>query len=255
MLRGLIPLTQKHLSNVLKAPWFVAFSLIQPLMWLTLFGSLFSQFSGSFLFNGESYETYLAPGIAVMSAVFGSAYSGIPALIDLNRGLWEKLLTTPASLAAITLAHILQAAVIAAIQSVLVVGVALALGARPGSIPLAFAGIALVGFLVGLVFSGLSNAIALTTRQMPAVMGIVNFLTLPLTFTSSMLMSPPGMPAWMRTIARFNPINWAVELARDFFTGHVTLVGAAERIGLLLGLAALLAAAAIRSAQRYQKSL
>jgi ABC-2 type transport system permease protein len=255
MLRGLFPLTQRYLSNILRAPWFVAFAIVQPLMWLTLFGSLFSQFSGSFLFNGQSYETYLAPGIAVMSAVFGSAYSGVQALIDLNRGLWEKLLTTPASLAAIALANILQAGLMAAIQSLLVVGVALALGARPGSFLIALFGIALVGFLVGLVFSALSNMIALYTRQMPAIMGIVNLLTLPLTFTSSMLMSPPGMPVWMRSIAKFNPINWAVELARQFFSGHVDTVTAARSIGLLLGLAGLLSFAAVQAARRYQKTL
>jgi ABC-2 type transport system permease protein len=255
MLRGLLPLTQRHLTNVFSAPWFVLFALIQPLMWLTLFGSLFSQFSGTFLFDGASYQTYLAPGIAIMSAVFGSAFSGIQALVDLNRGLWEKLLTTPASIAAVTLAHILQAAVIAAAQSILVIGIAIALGARPGSIPIALAGVAYVGFLTGLVFSGLSNMIALFTRQMPAIMGIVNFLTLPLTFTSSMLMSPPGMPDWMRSVARFNPINWSVELARQAFSGHIDPATAARNSGLLLALAALLAFAAVRSARRYQRSL
>ena len=255
MLVGLIPLTQRLLVNVSRAPWFVAVSLIQPLLWLTLFGSLFSSLSGTFLFNGESYQTYLAPGIAVMSAVFGSAYSGINTLTDLNRGLIEKFLTTPASVAAITLSQVLQAAIVTSFQATLVALVALALGAKSGPLWIAVPGVALVGLLVGLVFSGLSNAIALSTRQAPAVMGAVNFLTLPLTFTSSMLMSPPGMPGWMRVAAQFNPINWAVEMARECFSGRLDSATLLRSAAFLSSLALLLALAAVSAARRYQRSL
>jgi len=255
MLRGLFPLTIRLLVNVLRAPWFVAFALVQPLIWLTLFGSLFSSFSGSFLFEGESYITYLAPGLAVMSAVFGSAYSGIQALSEINNGIVEKFRTTPASLAAITLAPILQSAIVTAMQAAMVVAIALCMGAKSDALWTAVPGIAAVGLLVGLVFSGLSNVIALSTRQIPAVMGIINFLTLPLTFTSSMLMSPPGMPAWMRSAAEFNPINWAVVLGRACFTGRFEAATVLRNVGLLAGLAVLLSLAAINAMRRYQRSL
>jgi ABC-2 type transport system permease protein len=49
---------------------------------------------------------------------------------------------------------------------------------------------------------------------MESVIGAVNFLLMPLTFVSSIFMAQELMPHWMQVVARFNPVNWAVEAGR-----------------------------------------
>ena len=62
-------LTERLLVRVARMPIFVIVSLIQPFFWLILFGSLFSGLAALPQFGGQSYLRYLAPGVAIMSAV------------------------------------------------------------------------------------------------------------------------------------------------------------------------------------------
>ena len=45
--------------------------------------------------------------------------------------------------------------------------------------------------------------------------GINTLLTLPLTFLSAAFMPLNLVPGWLRTIATYNPVNWAVEAGRQ----------------------------------------
>ncbi|MFV3037743.1 ABC transporter permease, partial [Klebsiella pneumoniae] len=66
------------------------------------------------------------------------------------------------------------------------------------------------GVLLGTVFGAMSNAIGMIVRQRESIIGINSFLLLPLTFLSSAFMAPDLMPSWMRTVADFNPVDWAI---------------------------------------------
>jgi ABC-2 type transport system permease protein len=44
------------------------------------------------------------------------------------------------------------------------------------------------------------------------------------------------VPAWIRTVAKFNPVNWAVEAGRSAAMAHIDWGLVASRIGLLLAL-------------------
>jgi ABC-2 type transport system permease protein len=61
--------------------------------------------------------------------------------------------------------------------------------------------------------------VALLVRREETLIAVVNFFGLPLTFLSTAFMASALMPGWLRAIARFNPVNWAVEGARHAMAG------------------------------------
>ena len=109
--------------------------------------------------------------------------------------------------------------------------------------------------LIGAAFTTLSLGFALTARKEETLIAAVTFLQLPLSFISSTFMQPALMPDWMRTVADFNPLEWAVEAARAAALGDGAWDVVATRAGLLTGFLALCAWFALRALERYQRSL
>ena len=70
-------LFQRHFRATLRNPAFVIISIVQPVLWLFLFGQLFSRVAAQPGAGGASYAQFLAPGIAIMAALFGTAFSGV----------------------------------------------------------------------------------------------------------------------------------------------------------------------------------
>src|SRR5258708_40196455 len=61
----------------LRMPVFVVISIVQPIIWVLLFGQLFQAVTALPGFGARSYVQFLAAGSAVMTALFGGAYSGL----------------------------------------------------------------------------------------------------------------------------------------------------------------------------------
>lgn len=227
-------LLQRHIRATVRMPVWIIITLIQPVLWLTFFGQLFRRVVELPGFAASAYIDHLAPGIVVMTALFGAAWSGMGLIQDLDTGVLHRMLATQARRAALIVAPVLHAALTVVVQGAIVLVLALALGARvPGAAPGVLAALATAG-LLGAGTAALSHGVALLARREEALVAVVNFFGLPLTFLSTAFMAPPLMPPWMRVAARWNPVDWAVRAARDAMAG--------EHWGAVLALAALLAA-------------
>src|ERR1044072_1679184 len=80
-----------------RQPWYVAMTLVQPLIWLLLFGELFKAVTDLPGFGDESYIAYLAPGVVIMSALFSSGWNGMATIEDIDGGVTDRLLVSPVS--------------------------------------------------------------------------------------------------------------------------------------------------------------
>lgn len=201
------------MRNLLRQPIWIALILIQPMFWLLLYSQLFRRITELPGFGTTSYVDYLTPGIAIMTAFFSGTWAGMGTIEDLDRGVVERFLATPARRSAIVFARVLQSAVVATIQAVIILVVGLFLGATNGG-PLGWLVIMLAAFLVAAGFSGISNGIALLTRQEATMIAIANFIGLPLLFFSSILIAANLIPGWMKTLSLANPVEWAVRASR-----------------------------------------
>jgi ABC-2 type transport system permease protein len=248
-------MTLRHLRALVRQPWYVAFTLVQPIIYLLLFGGLFSKVADLPGFGAASYITFLTPGVVIMSALFGAGWTGMSIINDLDRGVLDRFLVTPASRVALIVGRLVQVAAVTVIQSLVIVGLGLLVGARFGGGPLGV--IALIGCAVLLAapFAALSVGMALLARKQESVIGAVNFVLLPLTYLSSVFMAQALMPAWIQAIARVNPVNWAVDAGRLALGTGADWGLVATRAGLLLALATACTWLSLRAFRAYQRSV
>jgi len=248
-------MTVRHLRELWRQPWFVGITLVQPVVWLLLFGALFKKVVEIPGFHGHSYIAFLAPGVVVMTALFNSAWSGMSLIDDISRGVTARFLVSPVRREALIAGRLGREGVVVVIQSLLIVGLALIVGASfPGG-PGGVAVLLLVSALLGATFGALSNGFALIMRQEEALIGAVQFIVLPLTFLSSTFLQTNLMPTWIRHVADFNPVNWAVIAGRAATSSSPDWGLVASRAGFMVALLALCLAFATRAFRSYQRSV
>jgi ABC-2 type transport system permease protein len=249
-------LTGRRLHAVLRQPAFVGISLIQPAIWLFLFGQLFRRVTDIPGFGGSgSYLDYLIPGIVAMNAMSASMWAGMGAMEEIERGTLNRFLVSPASRVALMNANVVELAVTTTVQTVIILLLGWLGGAHyPGGIagPVV---VVLASILLGTVFGTLSNACGMLVRQREAIIGINVFFMLPLTFLSSAFMAPTLMPGWMRNIAACNPLNWAVQAGRSALNADPDWSVIGLRCGGLLALAVVCVAVSVATFRSYQKSV
>jgi ABC-2 type transport system permease protein len=204
----------RQLRNLMREPIWIALMVIQPLIWLLLYGQLFSR--DPLLRGGAgSYVEFLAPGIICMNAFFGGSWSGMAMIADLNRHVLDRFLAAPASRFAIVLSQVVRSGIIAVIQALLLLVVGLALGVRVHGGVLGWLVVLAAAALLAMTFAGMSHGIALMVRKEASMIAAANFVGLPLMFISAILIPPRQMPNWIAQLSRFNPVNWGVHAARN----------------------------------------
>jgi ABC-2 type transport system permease protein len=255
LIRHTLYMPLRHLRERWRQPWFVAVTLVQPVIWLLLFGALFKRVIEIPGFHSHSYIAFLAPGVVVMTAMFNAAWSGMSLIEDINRGVTARFLVSPIRREALIAGRILKEAVVVVIQSLIIVALALIVGA---SFPGGVGGVAVlfaVSALLGSTFGALSNGFALVMRQEEALIGATQFILLPLTFLSTTFLAANLMPDWMQHVADFNPVNWAVAAGRSATSAHPDWGLAASRAAFLAALLAVCLAFATNAFRSYQRSV
>ena len=160
---------------------------------------------------------------------------------DLDRGIVARFLVTPVSRSALIAGRIAQLAVTVVVQGLVLFGIGLLLGGSYANGAVGLVVMLVCAALLAVPFAALSNALALTVRQEESVIGAVQFVVLPLSFTSSVFMAEKLMPDWMQTFASFNPLHWASEAARSAllvdtdWSFVMTRLGALAIFGLVCG--------------------
>jgi ABC-2 type transport system permease protein len=247
-------LSWRVMRNLMRQPIWIFFMLVQPMFWLLLYSQLFRRITDLPGFGTHSYIDYLTPGIAVMTAFFSGSWAGMGTIEDLDRGVVERFLTTPARRSAIVSARIIQSGVVATIQALVVLLVGLTLGATNGGV-LGWIVILAASGLIAAGFSGLSNGIALLTRREESMIAVANFIGLPLLFFSSILIAKSLIPKWMLELSLANPVEWSVRAARAQVLPGTDWGAIAIYIVLLMAFTAAMGAFATWCFRSYQRTL
>jgi ABC-2 type transport system permease protein len=255
--RHSVHLAVRSLRALWRQPAFAVMTLVQPIIWLLLFGQLFRSVVEipGFSRSPNGYLAFLTPGVVVMTALFSSGWAGTVYIEDMNRGVLDRFLASPVRRGALMAGTLVYQAATTVVQTLVVLGVAVAAGARfPGGA----AGVLVTlvaAVLVCVIMASLSNALALLLRQQEALIGVSQFVVLPLQFVSSALMDTRVAPGWVATAARYNPVDWAVVASREALLTGTDWSTVAGRLGLLGGLSLVMAWLATRAFRTYQRSL
>ena len=223
-------LVVRDLKKWYRTPAWMVASLVQPVLWLALFGNAFNlanMFPGGDAakaalqtdFGGApNYITFLTGGMLCFLVVTGSMWAGGPLVMDRSLGYLDKLLATPISRTAVTLSLLISNVVKGLILTVILLVVAYAL---PGGLVVgaSFGALDLIGIFATLVllsvgFLWLFMVVAVRASKFETLAAIGSTLGLPLLFASSALLPVATMPGWLRAIADVNPISKAAEAIR-----------------------------------------
>ena len=223
---------------VLRDPFSMIFSLLQPLVFLGLFGPLLIGSSGAPA--GETL-TWFVPGILAMTVLFGSGSTGANLLMEMQTGSHERTLVAPVARSALLVGRALKEVAPTIAQAVLIVAVALPFGFRASFAGLVAGLVLLAVFGVGL--GAFSYALALASREKDWMFWAVQqSVIFPLMILSGMLLPLAEAPAWMRAAASVNPISHIVSaeralLAADLFSEAVLKGWCAALVLAVAGLA------------------
>jgi hypothetical protein len=164
----------RQLRNLMREPIWIALLLVQPMVWLLLYGQLFKRVThlpgGGF--GTTSYITFLAPAIVIMNAFFGATWSGMAMISDLDRDVLPRFLATPVSRVSLVVSQIVRSALIAVIQGVIILFVSLALGVSVHAGLLGWVIVLAGAGLMNSAFAGLSQGIALLVRKEATMIAI-----------------------------------------------------------------------------------
>jgi ABC-2 type transport system permease protein len=245
---------QRHLLNLWRQPIWIAVTLVQPVIWLLLYGALFKSVTRIPGFHSHSYIQFLTPGIIVMTALFSSGWSGMAVIDDIDKGILDRFLVSPVVRGSLIIGRLLNGTVIVVVQSLIIVVLAVIVGAR---FPNAWGIIVLIALACFLAASVgcLSIALALIARREETLIAAVNFFVLPLTFLSTAFMQRSLVPRWIQHAASVNPVNWAVEAGRASVLPGTDWSMVLTRLGLLAALTAVCIALATRAFRAYQRAV
>ncbi len=222
-------LTRRLFIQLQRRPSTLIAGIIQPMMWLILFGALFQNAPTGLFGDSESYGQFLGAGVIVFTAFAGALNAGLPVMFDREFGFLNRLLVAPlVSRFSIVLASAIFITTLSMVQTVTIVLTGAALGSGLPS-PLGLT--VLVGIILLMVFgvTALSLGLAFALPGHIELIAVIFVTNLPLLFSSTALAPLSFMPGWLQWIASLNPLSYAIEPIRylylhpDWTLGSVVL--------------------------------
>ena len=234
-LHGLWALTNRELKKWYKEPILLFMSIIQPVIWMGLFGkamNIGSIFTGTSFplppgfdpglimkqtFGTSDYFSFMSVGILSFVVLFTAMFSGMSIVWDRRLGFLDKALSTPVARGSIIFSKVFSAVVRSLIQAGIVLLVAFLLGLQfgPDFNVLSIFGVFAALFLVCFGLSSIFILIALRSTRWETQMAVVNLLNLPLLFGSNALFPTKLMPDWLQVFAKVNPITYVTDANRQ----------------------------------------
>ena len=212
-----LAMTKRLFIQLQRRPSTLMAGIIQPFMWLILFGALFYNAPQGLFGDDLNYAKFLSPGIIVFTAFSGALNAGLPVMFDREFGFLNRLLVAPlASRYSIVAASTLYIVSLSIIQTAVIVGASAMLG---GGLPgLAGLGaIALIVFLIVAGVTGLSLGLAFALPGHIELIAVIFVTNLPLLFASTALAPLSFMAGWLQVVASLNPLTYAIEPIRYIY--------------------------------------
>ncbi|MCA6509384.1 MAG: ABC transporter permease [Pseudanabaena sp.] len=211
-------LTTRLFIQLRRRPTTLIAGVLQPLMWLLLFGALFSGLPKGLVGDGQTYVQFLAAGIIVFTAFSSALNSGLPMLFDREFGFLNRILVAPlVSRFSIIAASAIFIIALSMVQTLAIVSVSGLMGAGlPSLSGLAVMSLILMLLIVDFTMLSLGLAFAMPGHQ--EMLAFIFLVNLPLMFSSTALAPLAFMPTWLQWIASLNPLSWAIEPIRYVYS-------------------------------------
>jgi ABC-2 type transport system permease protein len=215
---------RREMAAALRNPTWVLIGIMQPLLYLFLFGPLMVRAVQAQGMSEVDGWMLLTPALIAQLALFGSSFVGFGLLAEFRSGVVERFRVTPVSRTALLLGKVLANALQAMVQAVLIIALAYLafdLDAPVGGVLLSL----VVVFLLAVSLASCSYALALTLKSEESFPALLNAVLIPLLLLSGILLPITAgvAPEWLYTISQINPFRHVVDVERNSFRGDFTM--------------------------------
>ena len=207
----------RHLRILPRNPELIAFSTVQPVMFVLLFAYVFG---GAIQVPGFSdYNQYLIPGIFAQTIVFGSSFTAVGLADDLSKGLVDRLRSLPIASSAVLIGRTFSDIARNVLTFVIMLIVAFLIGFRFEGSLLGALGGTLLMLAFSYSFSWIQAFVGLSVDSVEAASAASFVWMFPLTFVSSAFVDPNSMPSWLQPVAEHNPFTRLTNASRALYNG------------------------------------
>jgi ABC-2 type transport system permease protein len=207
-----------ELKKLIRDPTEVLARAVQPILWLVIFGGVFSRVRAIPTGNA-SYLAFLTPGILAQSVLFAAIFYGVAVVWERDLGIVHKLLVSPASRGALVFGKAVSSGFRGVVQAVVIYLTAAVMRTEVQWKPQSILAV-LFGVMLGsAIFSTFSLIIACLVKSRERFMGIGQLMTMPLFFASNAIYPMSIMPSWLRSVALINPLTYLVDALRGLMVG------------------------------------
>lgn len=220
----------------IRQPVWVAMGVLQPILYLTLFGPLLVPLASAPGFPPGDAWTIFVPGLLVQLGIFGGAFVGFGIIAEWRSGVIDRELASPASRTALITGRVLRDVVVLIVQGTILTLCALLFGLRV-PVGAAILGLIMIG-LLGAAFSYFSYSAGLMLKSEDAFAPLVNMVSLPILLLSGILLPMSLAPQWLQLLSDVNPFKHIVNAVRALYRGEIV----SFEVGLGLALAFILIA-------------
>lgn len=210
---------RRQIRMNLRNPAWVLIGIMQPVLYLLLFGPLLKPLVGSFGVPTDNAYTFLVPGLLVQLGMFGAFFAGFGLIGEWREGVIEAERVTPASRSALLVGRLMRDVIQLFVQALILIGLGLVMGMRGDAAGIVFG--VLLTLLIGGACAAASNALALTTKSEDVMAPVINIVMMPVLLLSGILLPMTIGPDWLQRISDFMPFRWIVDAVRDGFAGDL----------------------------------
>ena len=208
---------RRQIRMNLRNPAWVLIGIMQPVLYLVLFGPLLEPLVDSFGASTDNAYTFLVPGLLVQLGMFGAFFAGFGLIGEWREGVIEAERVTPANRSALLVGRLMRDVLQLLVQAIILVALGYVMGLR-GS----FGGIVLgilITLVIGAACAAASNALALTTKSEDVMAPIINIVMMPVLLLSGILLPMTIGPEWLQKVSDLMPFKYVVDAVRDSFAG------------------------------------
>ena len=242
-----LTITRRNLLVWIRVPAYIAFTVIQPVMFVLLFRYVFG---GAIPVPGGNYVDFLMPGIIGQTAAFATFGTAIALAQELQKGVIDRLRSMPMARSAVLTGRLVADTGRMLITILIIVGVGYAVGFRFLNGVGPAIGMVVLATVFGLAICCIAAYTGLAIGDEESVQAFGMIWLFPLTFVSSAFVPIASMPGWLQAFAKHQPVTIVIDTMRNMALGGPIADNLWQSIAWLAGIFIVFVPLAVRAYRR-----
>ncbi|MCU1659466.1 MAG: type transporter [Pseudonocardiales bacterium] len=243
-----LTITRRNLMVWMRVPAYIAFTVIQPVMFVLMFRYVFGGAIPVQVHGG--YVNFLMPGIIGQTAAFATFGTAIALATELRKGVIDRLRSMPMARSAVLAGRLVADTARMLVTILIVIGVGYAVGFRFQNGVAGAIGMVALATVFGLAICCIAAYTGLAIKDEESVQAFGMIWLFPITFLSSAFVPIKTMPGWLQAFANNQPVTYVIDTMRALALGGPIQANLLKSIACIAAILLIFAPLAVRAYKR-----